>query len=108
MKWCRFLGVPPNGVKVAIVRPDAFDLEEATNAAGFPACVVRSPGGWLTHEPGALSVPQYECGTGWFGDAPLLRTNTTSHRQGPVVACRDAVLLHPPSSQFMIHCRRSS
>jgi len=50
-KWCRFLDVPPDGAKVAVAIAgwDAFKLEEAANAAGLPACVVRSPGnGWRT------------------------------------------------------------
>jgi CoA-transferase family III len=38
--WCRFLNVPPDFTKVAEVfgNWDAFELEEAANAAGLPAC----------------------------------------------------------------------
>ena len=44
-KWCRFLDVPPDAARVAaaIQRWDAFELEEAANAAGLPACVIRAP-----------------------------------------------------------------
>jgi crotonobetainyl-CoA:carnitine CoA-transferase CaiB-like acyl-CoA transferase len=44
-KWCRFLNVPPDYAKVAeaFTGWDAFELEEAANTAGLPACVARSP-----------------------------------------------------------------
>ncbi len=71
-KWCRFLDVPPDGAKVAraIARWDAAGLEEAANASGLPACVVRSPGEWLAHEQGALLASQPVIGLRRVGDAP--------------------------------------
>jgi crotonobetainyl-CoA:carnitine CoA-transferase CaiB-like acyl-CoA transferase len=71
-KWCRFLDVPPDGAKVAaaIGRRDAFELEEAANAAGLPACVVRAPGEWLAHEQGALLASLPVIGLERIGDAP--------------------------------------
>jgi len=71
-KWCRFLDVPPDAAKVAaaIGRWDAFELEEAANAAGLPACVVRAPGEWLAHEHGALLASQPVIGLERIGDAP--------------------------------------
>jgi len=71
-KWCRFLDVPPDGAKVAaaIAGWDAFKLEEAANAAGLPACVVRSPREWLAHEHGALLASQPVIGLQRIGDAP--------------------------------------
>jgi crotonobetainyl-CoA:carnitine CoA-transferase CaiB-like acyl-CoA transferase len=70
-KWCRFLDVPPDGAKAAaaIGRWDAFELEEAANAAGLPACVVRTPGEWLAHEQGALLAGQPAIGLERIGDA---------------------------------------
>src|SRR5271154_6757769 len=58
--WCRFLDVPPDFAKVAAVfnNGDAFELEEAANAAGLPACVARSPEEWLAHPHGALLASQ--------------------------------------------------
>jgi hypothetical protein len=37
-KWCRFLDVPPDYAKVteAFAARDAFELEDAANAAGLP------------------------------------------------------------------------
>jgi crotonobetainyl-CoA:carnitine CoA-transferase CaiB-like acyl-CoA transferase len=54
--WCRFLDIPPDFAKAAeaFTRWDAFELEEAANAAGLPACVARSPEEWLSHPQGAL------------------------------------------------------
>ncbi len=71
-KWCRFLDVPPDGAKVAaaIGRWDAPELEEAANAAGLPACVVRAPGEWLAHEQGALLASLPVIGLERIGDAP--------------------------------------
>jgi crotonobetainyl-CoA:carnitine CoA-transferase CaiB-like acyl-CoA transferase len=47
--WCRFLNLPPDFVKVteAFANWDAFELEEAANKVGLPACVARSPEEWL-------------------------------------------------------------
>ena len=55
-KWCRFLDVPPDAAKVAaaIQRWDAFELEEAANAAGL-----RHPG--LVH----VSVTCYGSSGPW-------------------------------------------
>jgi crotonobetainyl-CoA:carnitine CoA-transferase CaiB-like acyl-CoA transferase len=71
-RWCRFLDVPPDAAKVAaaIGRRDAFELEEAANAAGLPACVVREPREWLAHPQGALLASQPVVGLERIGDAP--------------------------------------
>ena len=71
-KWCRFLDVPPDAAKVgaAIGRRDAFELEEAANAAGLPACVIREPAEWLAHPQGALLASQPVIGLQRIGDAP--------------------------------------
>jgi crotonobetainyl-CoA:carnitine CoA-transferase CaiB-like acyl-CoA transferase len=71
-KWCRFLDVPPDPVKVAqaIARWEAVDLEEAANATGLPVCIVRTPAEWLAHEQGALLAGQPVIGLERIGDAP--------------------------------------
>ena len=71
-KWCRFLDVAPDYVKVAdaFTRWDAFELEEAANAAGLPACVARSPQEWLAHPQGALLASQPVIGLTRIGEAP--------------------------------------
>src|ERR1700741_3353513 len=71
-KWCRFLDVPPNFDKVAqaFARWDAFELEEAANEAGLPACVARSPEEWLAHPHGAFLATQPVIGVTRIGDAP--------------------------------------
>ncbi len=71
-RWCRFLDVPPDGGRVAaaIGEWDAFDLEEAANNAGLPACVVRASGEWLAHDQGALLASQPVIGLERIGDAP--------------------------------------
>jgi crotonobetainyl-CoA:carnitine CoA-transferase CaiB-like acyl-CoA transferase len=71
-KWCRFLDVPPDFAKVAQAFTcwDAFELEEAANAAGLPACVARSPEEWLDHPHGALLASQPVIGLTRIGDAP--------------------------------------
>jgi crotonobetainyl-CoA:carnitine CoA-transferase CaiB-like acyl-CoA transferase len=55
-QWCRFLDVAPDRLKVAaaVAGWDSFELEEAANAVGLPASVVRTPQEWLDHEQGAL------------------------------------------------------
>jgi crotonobetainyl-CoA:carnitine CoA-transferase CaiB-like acyl-CoA transferase len=70
--WCRFLDVPPDFTKVAenFANWDAFELEEAANAAGLPACVARSPEEWLAHPHGALLAGQPVIGLTRIGDAP--------------------------------------
>jgi crotonobetainyl-CoA:carnitine CoA-transferase CaiB-like acyl-CoA transferase len=70
-KWCRFLGVPPDGTKAgaAIASWNAFELEEAANAAGLPTCVVRSPGEWLAHLHGAVLASEPVIGLRRIGDA---------------------------------------
>jgi crotonobetainyl-CoA:carnitine CoA-transferase CaiB-like acyl-CoA transferase len=71
-RWCRFLDVPPDMTRVAaaIARWNAFDLEDAANAAGLPACVVRAPAEWLAHAQGALLAGQPVIGLRRIGDAP--------------------------------------
>jgi crotonobetainyl-CoA:carnitine CoA-transferase CaiB-like acyl-CoA transferase len=71
-KWCRFLDVPPDFAKVAQAFSgwDAFELEEAANAAGLPACVARSPEEWLAHPHGALLASQPVIGLRRIGDGP--------------------------------------
>jgi crotonobetainyl-CoA:carnitine CoA-transferase CaiB-like acyl-CoA transferase len=71
-KWCRFLDVPPDFAKVAKAFGDwdAFELEEAANAVGLPACVARSPEEWLAHPHGALLASQPVIGLTRIGDAP--------------------------------------
>ncbi|MFC8936214.1 CoA transferase [Rhodococcus sp. NPDC057135] len=70
-KWCRFLDVPPDFEKVvaAFADLDAFDLEEAANAAGLPLCVARTPEEWLEHPQGALLATQPVIGLTRIGDA---------------------------------------
>jgi crotonobetainyl-CoA:carnitine CoA-transferase CaiB-like acyl-CoA transferase len=70
-KWCRFLDVAPDFGKVAeaFAGWDAFELEEAANDAGLPACVARSPEEWLTHPQGALLARQPVIGLTRIGDA---------------------------------------
>jgi crotonobetainyl-CoA:carnitine CoA-transferase CaiB-like acyl-CoA transferase len=70
--WCRFLDVPPDMGKVAaaIAECDAFELEDAANAAGLPMCVVRTPAEWLAHEQGALLAGQPVIGLERIGDVP--------------------------------------
>jgi crotonobetainyl-CoA:carnitine CoA-transferase CaiB-like acyl-CoA transferase len=71
-EWCRFLDVPPDFAKVAeaFASWDAFELEEAANATGLPACVARSPQEWLAHPHGALLANQPVIGLTRIGDAP--------------------------------------
>ena len=70
VRWCRFLDIPPDFAKAAeaFARWDAFELEEAANAAGLPACVARSPQEWLTHPQGALLASQPVIGLTRIGD----------------------------------------
>jgi crotonobetainyl-CoA:carnitine CoA-transferase CaiB-like acyl-CoA transferase len=72
-RWCCFLGVPPDPVKVAeaIARWDAFELEETATVSGLPVCVVRSPDEWLAHEQGLLLASQPVIGLEHIGDAPV-------------------------------------
>lgn len=71
-KWCRFLDVPPDFGKVAaaFAERDAFELEDAANAAGLPLCVARTPAEWLAHPQGALLATQPVIGLERIGDAP--------------------------------------
>ncbi|GAA4401101.1 CoA transferase [Tsukamurella soli] len=71
-QWCRFLDVPPDFGKAAaaIAAWDAFELEEAANAAGLPACVARTPQEWLAHPHGALLASRPVIGLTRIGDAP--------------------------------------
>ena len=52
--WCRFLDVPPDHGRVAqaIAQWEADSLEDAANAAGLPACIVRTAGEWAAHPQG--------------------------------------------------------
>ena len=70
-RWCRFLDVPPDAAKAAaaIQRWNASELEEAANAAGLPACVIRTPAEWLAHPQGALLASQPVIGLERIGDA---------------------------------------
>jgi crotonobetainyl-CoA:carnitine CoA-transferase CaiB-like acyl-CoA transferase len=72
-KWCRFLDVPPDGprVAVAIARRESLELEEAANAVGLPASVVRTPAEWLAHEHGAMLAATPVIGLERIGDAPV-------------------------------------
>jgi crotonobetainyl-CoA:carnitine CoA-transferase CaiB-like acyl-CoA transferase len=71
-KWCRFLDVPPDisRVALAISAWNADELEDAANAAGLPACIVRSPEEWAAHEQGALLAAQPVIRLEQVGDAP--------------------------------------
>jgi crotonobetainyl-CoA:carnitine CoA-transferase CaiB-like acyl-CoA transferase len=71
-KWCRFLDIPPDFGKAAAAFAgwNAFELEEAANAAGLPACVARTPQEWLAHPHGALLATQPVIGLTRIGDAP--------------------------------------
>ncbi len=77
-RWCRFLDVPPDPTKVAaaIARWDALDLEEAANASGLPACVVRTPDEWVAHPQGAYLADQPVIGLERIGDAPIREFGT--------------------------------
>ncbi len=72
-KWCRFLDVAPDPVKVAaaIATWDAFDLEEQANSSGLPLTVVRSADEWRQHEQGTLLAAQPVIGLERIGDAPV-------------------------------------
>ncbi len=72
-QWCRFLDVPPDAAKVAIAvgRWDGFELEERANAAGLPACVVRTAAEWLANEQGSVLAGQPVIGLERIGDAPV-------------------------------------
>ena len=64
--------MPPDFTKVAeaFANWDAFELEEAANEAGLPACMARSPAEWLAHPHGALLAGQPVIGLTRIGDAP--------------------------------------
>lgn len=72
-KWMRFLDVPPDQEKVAaaFARWDAFELEEAANAAGLPLCVARTAQEWAQHPQGALLASQPVIGLDQIGEAPV-------------------------------------
>lgn len=84
--WCRFLDVPPDFAKVAeaFTHWDAFELEEAANGAGLPACVARSPQEWLAHPHGALLASQPVIGLTRIGDAPPRRLSPSNRPLGGV------------------------
>ena len=89
-KWCRFLGVPPDFDKVAqaFTGWDAFELEEAANAAGLPACVARSPEEWLAHPHGALLASQPVTGSGASATHRRARWATPIDRWAACGCCR--------------------
>src|ERR1700761_4475283 len=70
--WGRFLNLPPDFAKVAeaFTHWDAFELEEAANAAGLPACVARSPEEWLGHPHGGVLAGPAGIGLQRTGAAP--------------------------------------
>jgi crotonobetainyl-CoA:carnitine CoA-transferase CaiB-like acyl-CoA transferase len=72
-KWCKFLDVPPDRDKVAaaFMGWDAFELEDAANAAGLPLCVARTPQEWAAHPQGALLASQPVIGLEQIGEAPV-------------------------------------
>ena len=75
-KWCRFLDVPPNAVRVAaaIAGWDAVKLEEAANAAGLPACVIASsPNGWRTRTEHSWSASR---SSAWSAPATARRATS--------------------------------
>jgi crotonobetainyl-CoA:carnitine CoA-transferase CaiB-like acyl-CoA transferase len=70
-KWCRFLDVPPDTVRVAaaIANWRAAELEESASAVGLPISIVRTPAEWLAHQQGALLASQPVIGLERIGDA---------------------------------------
>ena len=70
-RWCRFLDVPPDMERVAatVAGWGALQLEDAANASGLPATVVRTADEWLAHEHGALLARQPVIGLERIGDA---------------------------------------
>jgi crotonobetainyl-CoA:carnitine CoA-transferase CaiB-like acyl-CoA transferase len=84
--WCRFLDVPPDFAKVAeaFTHWNAFELEDAANGAGLPACVARSPQEWLAHPHGALLASQPVIGLTRIGDAPPRQLNPSDRPFGGV------------------------
>jgi crotonobetainyl-CoA:carnitine CoA-transferase CaiB-like acyl-CoA transferase len=70
-RWCRFLDVPPDMERVAatVAGWGALQLEDAANASGLPATVVRTADEWLAHEQGALLARQPVIGLERIGDA---------------------------------------
>ena len=71
-QWCRFLDVPPDSARVAtaVAALHSLELEDAANAQGLPACVVRTRDEWIAHEQGALLAGQPVIGLERIGDAP--------------------------------------
>jgi crotonobetainyl-CoA:carnitine CoA-transferase CaiB-like acyl-CoA transferase len=71
-KWCRFLGVPPDGARVAAAVSTwrAAELEDAASALGLPVAVVRSPEEWTDHEHGTQLATQPVIGLERIADAP--------------------------------------
>jgi crotonobetainyl-CoA:carnitine CoA-transferase CaiB-like acyl-CoA transferase len=71
-QWLRFLDVPPDRDKVAaaFARWDSGELEEATNQAGLPLAVARTPAEWLAHPQGALLAGQPVIGLERISDVP--------------------------------------
>jgi crotonobetainyl-CoA:carnitine CoA-transferase CaiB-like acyl-CoA transferase len=71
-KWCRFLDVPPDPLRVAteIAKWDALELEESASVIGLPITVVRSPTEWGAHEQGAFLAMQPVVSLERIGEAP--------------------------------------
>jgi crotonobetainyl-CoA:carnitine CoA-transferase CaiB-like acyl-CoA transferase len=71
-QWCRFLEVPPDSARVAaaVAAWHSLELEDAANAQGLPACVVRTRDEWTAHQQGALLARQPVIGLERIGDAP--------------------------------------
>ena len=60
---------PPESLRRS--RPwHSLELEDAANAQGLPACVVRTRDEWIAHEQGALLAGQPVIGLERIGDAP--------------------------------------
>ena len=72
-QWCRFLDVPPDTAKVAaaVAARAALELEEAADARGLPACMVRTRDEWTAHEQGAFLANLPVIGLERIGDAPV-------------------------------------
>jgi crotonobetainyl-CoA:carnitine CoA-transferase CaiB-like acyl-CoA transferase len=71
-RWCRFLDVAPDPVKVAaaISKWDSSELEQSANERCLPLTIVRTRAEWLEHEQGALLAAQPLIGLERIGDAP--------------------------------------
>jgi crotonobetainyl-CoA:carnitine CoA-transferase CaiB-like acyl-CoA transferase len=75
VRWCKFLDVPPDHERVAeaIAAWQAADLEDAANAAGLPACIIRTAEEWAAHPQGRWLTTQPVIALERTGDAPPRR-----------------------------------